>query len=98
GPLRGYVYLLENVGGKYENKGRLKVDGKDLDVYGAPTPNIADFDGDGDLDLICGEFLDKLTYFENVGTRTKPVFRAGRYLKNAKGIITMDLEMIVPVA
>ena len=98
GPLHGYVYLLENVHGAYQNKGRLKINEKDLDVYGAPTPNLEDFDGDGDLDLICGEFLDKLTYFENTGTRTKPVFADGKYLSNDQGIIKMDLEMIIPVA
>jgi len=98
GPLHGYVYLVENEKGAYRNRGRLQVNGKDLDVYGAPTPNMADFDGDGDLDLICGEFLDKLTYFENTGTREKPVYAPGRYLKNERGLIAMDLEMIVPVA
>ena len=98
GPLHGYVYLLENQKGKYINKGRIKAGGADLDVYGAPTPNFADFDGDGDLDLICGEFLDKFMWFENTGTREKPVYAKGKYLTNAQGPITMDLEMIIPVA
>lgn len=98
GPLHGYVYWIENVDGAYENKGRIQVQGKDLDVYGAPSPNLADFDGDGDLDLITGEFLDKMTYFQNVGTATKPEFAAGQFLENAEGLIKMDLEMIIPVA
>ncbi|AWW28839.1 VCBS repeat-containing protein [Echinicola strongylocentroti] len=98
GPLHGYVFLLENTEGDYINKGKLKAGGKTLDVYGAPTPNFADFDGDGDLDLICGEFLDRLTYFENIGTRNKPKYREGEFLKNTEGIIKMDLEMIIPVA
>lgn len=97
GPLHGYVYLLENVDGKYENKGKLQAANKPLDVYGAPSPNMYDFDGDGDLDIICGEFLDKLTWFENTGTRKKPVFAEGRVLKNTEGTIKMDLEMIIPV-
>ncbi|HRP57729.1 VCBS repeat-containing protein [Agriterribacter sp.] len=98
GPLHGYLYLIENKNGTYINKGRLKAGGKEIDQYGAPSPNFADFDGDGDLDLICGEFLDKLTWFENTGTREKPVYAKGRILSNEKGAITMDLEMIIPVA
>ncbi|MDF9797572.1 hypothetical protein OKW21_002835 [Catalinimonas alkaloidigena] len=97
GPLHGYVYLLENVEGQYENRGKLLAGGKPLEVYGAPSPNMYDFDGDGDLDLICGEFLDKLSWFENTGTRVKPVYAEGRILTNSEGIIKMDLEMIIPV-
>ena len=98
GPLHGYVYLIENVNGKYVNRGKIKAAGKDIDVFGAPTPNFADFDGDGDLDLVCGEFLDKMTYFENIGTREKPVYAKGKHLANDNGVIRMDLEMIIPVA
>jgi hypothetical protein len=98
GPLHGYVYFLENQNGKYINRGKLEAGGKVLDVFGAPTPNFADFDGDGDLDIICGEFLDKFTWFENTGTREKPVYAEGKLLANAGGIIKMDLEMIIPVA
>ncbi|MCM4167638.1 hypothetical protein KCTC52924_00852 [Arenibacter antarcticus] len=98
GPLHGYVFLLENVNGKFENRGKIKAGGKTLDVYGAPSPNFADFDGDGDLDLICGEFLDRLTYFENVGTRENPEYKEGVFLYNTKGLIKMDLEMIIPIA
>ncbi len=98
GPLHGYVYWVENKDGSYRNRGRIQVDGKDLDVYGAPSQNMADFDRDGDLDLTTGEFLDKMTYFENVGTHSNPKFSEGRLLSNESGIIRMDLEMIIPVA
>lgn len=98
GPLHGYVYLFENVDGGYTNRGRIKAGGEILDVYGAPSPQFADFDGDGDLDILCGEFLDSFTYFENTGTREKPVYAAGKKLENENGVIRMDLEMIIPVA
>lgn len=98
GPLHGYVYLLENTGkGAYANRGKVEAGGAPIDVYGAPNPCIADFDGDGDLDLICGEFVDGLTWFENTGTRSAPRFAAGRQLSNRKGDIRLHLQMIVPV-
>ncbi len=97
GPLHGYVYLLENVGGEYKDRVKIKAGGEALDVYGFPSPNMDDFDGDGDLDLICGEFLDGFTWFENTGTKEKPVFAAGRTLENDGGEVRMNLEMIVPV-
>jgi hypothetical protein len=73
-------------------------DGKPVDVYGMPSPNFADFDGDGDLDLICGEFLDGFTWFENVGTRERSEYAPGRRLEHDGESIHMELQMITPVA
>ncbi|NBS41955.1 hypothetical protein EBS80_04855, partial [bacterium] len=42
-----------------------------------------DFRGTGKLDLICGEFRDGFTFYENIGTRTAPVYAAGRALVSA---------------
>ena len=99
GPLRGYIYLLENNNGKYINKGRIKTGNKDLETFGAPGSNMADFDGDGKPDIIAGEFLDKLTWFKNIGNKKEPKFAEGRFLLNEKGdTIRMHVEMITPVA
>lgn len=98
GPLHGYVMLLENQSGKYINRGKILADGYPIDVFGAPNPCVADFDGDGDLDIICGEFLDGLTWFKNIGTREAPIFAKGERLRNRNGDIRFHLEMIVPVA
>lgn len=102
GPLRGLVYLLHNEGTnaapRYAKPRRLEAGGALIDVYGMPSPNLGDFDGDGDLDLICGEFLDGFTWFQNVGTRTVPRYAKGRRLENGGRRIAMDLCMITPVA
>jgi hypothetical protein len=103
GPLHGFVYRLRNTGTtaapNYAAPAMVLADGKPVDTFGCPTPNFEDFDGDGDLDLLCGEFLDGFTYFENVGTRSAPRYAAGRRLVTRDGTaLTMDLQMIVPVA
>ena len=103
GPLHGFVYVARNNGTDaapvFEKARKLEAGGKPIDVYGRPSPNLADFDGDGDLDLLCGEFLDGFSYFENTGTRTAPVYAAARKLNGADGQpLKMELEMIVPVA
>jgi len=102
GPLHGYVYLLRNTGSNdkpaYQTPVKIEAEGKPVDVFGMPSPNLADFDGDGDLDLLCGEFRDQFTYFENVGTRTAPKYAAGRPLMLGAEPLAMELCMIVPVA
>jgi hypothetical protein len=100
GPLHGYVYVLLNKGSDnepdYDEAYRLQANGEDLDVFGMPSPNFDDFDGDGDLDIICGEFLDGFTYFENTGSRTDPVYAEGSYLKNNGKKVSMHVQMITP--
>src|SRR5690606_2861118 len=96
GPLHGFVYLLRNAGTdaapKYAEPVQVMTNDGPVDTFGCPTPNFADFDGDGDLDLLCGEFLDGFTYFENTGTRTAPFYAAGRRLLAENGDkLAMDL-------
>lgn len=102
GPLHGYVFLRRNTGSNerpvYAEAVKIEAGGRPIDVFGMPSPNFSDFDGDGDLDLICGEFLDGFTYFQNTGSRTDPAYAAGRRLTNAGRPIRMDLCMITPVA
>lgn len=96
GPLHGYVYFVENEEGHFVNRGKIKTrHNLPIDVFGAPSPNFSDFDKDGDLDLICGSFLDKFTWFENIGSRKHPVYKEGRYLSDIdRDTLKMPLEMM----
>ncbi len=99
GPLHGFVYLaLRQADGSFGEPEKLLADGMPVDVYGMPSPSLADFDSDGDLDLICGEFLDGFTYFENTGTRQRPVLAEGKRLGTDGRPLKMDLQMITPTS
>ena len=99
GPLRGPVFWLRNLGTtaapEWADPRPIMAGGEPVDVYGMPSPNLADFDGDGDLDLICGSFIDGFTYYQNVGTRTRPEYAAGVELAIDGEPLTMPLCMIV---
>ncbi len=100
GCIHGYVYFHRNLGTnehpQYAPPVLLQAGGKTLDLRGTPAPNPVDWFGRGRLDLIGGDFLDAVTLFENVGTRTKPVLAAGKLLAAGGKPIKMDLCMIQP--
>jgi hypothetical protein len=100
GPLHGFVHVFRATDdNRYAPPFQLQAGGKPLDTFGCPSPNFADFDGDGDLDVLCGEFLDGFTYYQNTGTKTEPVYAPGVRVTNSRGEpLHMNLEMIVPVA
>ncbi len=102
GPLHGYVYISRNVGTdtdpSFTTPIKIMAGGKPIDVYGMPSPSLADFDRDGDLDMICGEFLDGFTYFQNIGNKVEPRYEKGVRLRYHGEALKMDLQMITPVA
>ena len=87
----GYVYVVRNEGGargkeKWGTPQILRIENGDpVEVFGNASPMLEDWDGDGDLDIISGDFRDNWTYFENIGTRTAPVYTSGRLLRGSDG-------------
>ncbi len=52
----------------------------DVGNYGAPV--MADWNGDGAKDLICGQFTSgMIRYYQNFGADTAPVFYGFEYLE-----------------
>lgn len=99
GPLHGTIYLVEQIAPqKYQPPKQLIAGGILLDNYGISGANFEDFDGDGDLDIIISEFVDRLTWIENTGTRTAPKYAAGKFIKINHEVLHLDLEMIVPTS
>ncbi len=100
GPLHGYVYFFRNTGTnaepRYAKPVKLSAGGEVLDLFGSPAPNPVDWFGRGVLDLIGGSFLDTVTIFRNVGTRTDPRLAAGERVQAGGRPLQMDLCMIQP--
>jgi len=57
-------------------------------AYVIGSPALTDFDHDGDLDLLVGEYHGNMLYFENTGTETTPAFATP--LTNPFGLIPTD--------
>ncbi len=100
GPLHGWVRFYRNLGTaaepRFESGELLMADHWPIDVFARPGVCVVDWDGDGDDDLLIGEFLDRISFFENVGTRTKPRLAPGRFLMAEGEILRLDLCMIMP--
>jgi len=71
GPLLGHVYVARNTGTnirpRFEPARALRAGDSPLVVSGTAAPAMGDFLGRGALDLICGDFLDRLWFFRHRG-------------------------------
>ena len=85
GDIRGSVWLIPNEGTPKErafgSSERLLADGVPLRVRsGDAGPAVADWDGDGDLDLLVGAGDGSVWLYENAGSRESPKLDSGRQI------------------
>jgi hypothetical protein len=81
GNIDGDVYLIPNEGTAtayaFGKETRLQAGGRPLRVGGRAGPYAADWDGDGDLDLLIGEESGSVSLFRNTGSAKSPEWAAG---------------------
>jgi hypothetical protein len=58
------------------------------------APIFVDIDNDGDFDLFVGDYNQRIFYFENIGTRSNPVFTSKQ--QNPFGLITTGIYYLTP--
>ena len=102
GPLYGWFYFFKNTGSNsdfiLEYPVRLNtVSGQPANVYGYATPVAVDLDRDGDLDLLSGDFLDKLVVFENIGSTTEPKLAEPVSVQTTEGSFRANRQVLMPV-
>ncbi len=77
-------------GGKPWEMGRgekiLRADGSPFRLNARMKLLFCDWDGDGDLDFLCGVGPGALVWWENVGTREDPIFAAGPPVELFRGV------------
>jgi hypothetical protein len=75
----------------------LKANGIEIELMSTDV-DFGDMDGDGDLDMFVASSEGRVFYFENVGTRTQPVFAMGRlvaayeYMDLMAGVKVYDFD------
>ena len=90
GPMHGLVFWMRNLGPKdapnYAPARPVMLENRlPLETYGNAWAMFEDWDRDGDLDVVATDVLGDFLYFENVGSRTAPVYTSGRLLHDADG-------------
>jgi hypothetical protein len=77
----GGIYFYKSAGQLNKNSAPVFHDPQHLlqsnaDLFGSTlvVPNLADWDGDGDLDLVSGNSLGNIQFIQNVGTSSDPKF------------------------
>lgn len=98
---RGHMYFLQNTGPGEDGLPVLgapvgiQAGDKEIDFLTHNLPSVGDFDGDGDLDMMAGQYNTDAAptskgvagcyYFENIGDRKNPKLAEGVQIRDADG-------------
>ena len=91
GNIQGDVHLVANEGSREEpvfaaDSKELQAGGRAISAeHGDAGPVVADWDGDGQADLLVGSGAGSVVWFRNVGTPEAPELAAGKVLVPAPG-------------
>ncbi|MBU0755671.1 MAG: VCBS repeat-containing protein [Planctomycetes bacterium] len=76
GNISGDVFFISNKGNAktyaFSKETKLEAGGETINVQRTAAPYAADWDNDGDLDLLVGAGDGSVSYFENIGTKRRP--------------------------
>lgn len=107
GQIETYMYYFRNAGTlctpKWEAPVSIVCKGDSGTVlrgpWGGHAAMFRDFDNDGDMDFLTGEFVDSFWYFENIAGRgANPSFARGCRVHSPDGeVLSVDLCMFDPV-
>lgn len=94
GEISGAVHVAYNQGTAenpvYARTEPVKAGGSAIKVGGDAGPCVADWDGDGVMDLLVGDGAGAVVFFKNVGTAKEPKLAEGVVLVEASGYTTLD--------
>lgn len=82
--------LVRNGPVEFTYSGILECAGERIDVGSYAAPLMADWNGDGLPDLLCGQFdHGRIRYYPNVGSPGSPLFQEFHYLMDGEDTLSV---------
>lgn len=98
GTWHGYVWFYRNAGdGRFDAPIRLEAGDRPIDRVGMAHPCAEDWDADGALELVCGEFLDGFAYYDAAAHGAYPILAEGVPLRTAEAVLRLERCMMNPL-